>query len=990
MAVTKQRLLATTVFMSLALVTPQVVMAQDSQGAGSEQQDTQDGSTEVDEVVITGSRIRRSTFSSTQPIQVITAEESTLEGLVDPTEILQGSTAAATAGQINNYFTGFVTTGGPGVNTISLRGLGAQRTLVLINGRRAGPAGARGTVGPTDLNTIPGSLIERTEVLTDGASSIYGSDAVAGVINIITTQNRDGGNINVYTSQPTDEGGEEYQISGSYGWRNDRGYISVGADYYERKPLFVEDRDFFACPQQVNFRDSELLIRADVVDPATGDFKCQTVTAGLFTLRGGVYGAGGTDFAPDASAVAGGGPIGCDLNGYRQVRAFSIGTGPCALGNNRGPDILRQYFARTPTDSPLYRTRTAVSPVTRTSITAFAGYDLTPDIEVFGELLLNRRESNQDSFRQLFPGLVGSLGVPSSAPRNPFGATYDFTIIAPSNAEQQVDYARGVAGVRGTLNVGRGFDWELAYQYSRSEAEYGATFIYRDRFAASLGTDGCNEALLQTATACPTNGVDYFSTAAINGQLSAVDREFLLGYAVGNTEYIHQYLEGVISGELFDLPAGPVGAALGFQIRKEEIDDTPSDFEANGFFAGSTAAQRTAGSDEIREAFLEIEVPVIRNQPLFNELTVNLSGRFSDYESYGSNSTYKVGFNWGLTPEWRLRGSLGTSFRAPALYEQFLGNQTSFLPQATIDPCRNRQNSTNQTLLANCLAAGVPLDYGAGSSLSATIITGGGRDVLDPETAETHSLGLIWTPSFIDLNVALDYFRIQIENQVAQFGSANIVNGCYLSNEFANEPLCQLFVRAPNNDPTRPNEVLTVNNSFINISNQVNEGLDLTARYQREFSFGDLLLSTRASYILEWDTQLRTASVPTQLVDQIGNPVWVANATAQFDRNDWTFTWNVDFIAESSNDRFFASNTGTYFTEPVFFQRTVEDIFYHAVSVRKRMDDWSVIVGVRNLFNEYPGPTSTSGGARGAANIPLTSQYDYVGRRVFFNISREF
>lgn len=944
---------------------------------------------EVESVVVTGSRIRRNEFNSTQPIQVITAEEATLEGLIDTAEVLQQSTAAATAGQINNYFTGFVTTGGPGVNTISLRGLGAQRTLVLINGRRVGPAGARGTVGPTDLNVIPSSLIERSEVLTDGASSIYGSDAVAGVINIITKQNFDGGSLNAYTSQPLDSGGEEYQISGAYGWTTDRGYLSIGADYYERKPLLFGDRDFFACPQAVQYRDPALKIRADVVDPATGDFKCQTITAGLFTLRGGQYG-NGTDFAPDASAVLGGGPIGCDLDGYRQVRAFTIGAGACALGNDRGAAVLREYFLRTPTDTPKYATRTAVSPVTRTSFTAFAGYDLTPNTEVFGELLLNRRESSQESFRQLFPGIAGSLGVPVSHPRNPFGAVYDFTIVAPSNADQQVDYARGVAGIRGSLAIGRGFDWELAAQYSKSKAEYGGTFLYADRFAASLGANGCNVALLRTATACPTGGVDYFSTAAINGDLSAVDRDFLLGYAVGTTEYIHQYVEGVISGDLFDLPAGPLGAALGFQLRKEEIDDVPSVEEATGLFAGSTSAQRTAGSDTIKEVFAELEVPVLRDLPLINSFTLNLSGRFSDYESYGSNSTYKVGFNWALSPEWRLRGSLGTSFRAPALYEQFLGNQSSFIAQATVDPCRNRQLSTNQTLLANCAAAGVPLDYGAESSSSATVITGGGRDNLQPETAETHSLGLIWTPSFVDLNVALDYFRIEIEDQVAQFGAANIVQGCYLSNEFANEPLCTLFTRAPNSDPVRPNQILTINNSYINISRQFNEGLDLTARYRKEFSFGDLLLNARASYILEWDTQLRTAAVPNQLVDQIGNPRYVANATATFSRNDWTATWNVDFVPESSNDRFFANNNSTLFTEPTFLQRTVGNIFTHSASVRKRMDEWAVIVGVRNIFNEYANPTSVSGGGRGAGNIPLSSQYDYLGRRVFVNISKSF
>ncbi|CAN5455839.1 TonB-dependent receptor [soil metagenome] len=992
MALDRKTLLTTVFIAGLASFAPAMAMAQSTTTpAAPQDDDDKEKAAQVEEVIVTGSRIRRNEFTSTQPIQIITAQESTLEGLVDPTEILQQSTAAATAGQINNTFTGLITTGGPGVNTISLRGLGAQRTLVLINGRRVGPAGARGTVGPTDLNTIPASMIERYEILTDGASSIYGSDAVAGVINIITKTNFDGGNITAYTSQPVESGGAEYQVSGSYGKTWDKGYLSAGVDYYKREPLLFGDREYFNCPQTNVYRDPLLNIRADVIDPATGSFKCQTITAGLFTLYGGPYGAGGTDFAPDSTAVAGGGPNGCDMAGFRQVVAFTIGFGPCAVSQAATNTAQRRaFFARTPTDSPLYDSRTAVSPVERTSFSAFGGYDLTPNIELFGEVLLNRRESRQESFRQLFPGIAGVQGAPASQPRNPFGRTFDFTIILPSVTEQKVDYTRGVLGARGSLNLGRGFDWELVGQYSKSKADYTAGFIYADRLLASLGADGCNEAVLVTATACPTGGVDFFSAAAINGNLRPEDAAFLLGDATGSTEYIHQYVEGTISGELFNLPAGPLGAALGFHIRKEEIDDTPSTFESGGLFAGQTSAVRTAGSDTVKEIFGELEVPLLKNLPFIQTLTVNLSGRYSDYESYGDNSTYKVGFNWALNSQFRVRGSKGTSFRAPALYEQFLGNQSGFLAQASIDPCRSWGLSTNQTLRDNCAADGIPADYGTGTTQSATIFTGGGRANLTPETADSQSFGLIWTPTFANLSVALDYFKIEIQNQVAQFGAANIVAGCYTSNTFATEPLCDLFDRNPNSAALRPNEITVVRNNYVNISRQLSEGYDLTVRYSKEFSFGDLLLNGRASYITDWESQLKTASVPTQIVDQIGNPVWVANGSAAFRRNDWTYTWSVDFIPETSNDRLFASNTGTSFGEPVFFDRTVADYFLHSVSVQKRMDKWTAIVGVRNLFDNIANATSSSGGGRGSANVPVSSQYDYLGRRVFVQLSKSF
>ena len=1015
MNLNRKALLATTMIAGLVAIAPSMASAQTQTPPKEETEEAQGGAARVSDVVVTGSRIRRTEYSSTQPVQIITSEEATLEGLVDTAEILQGSTIANTAGQINNYFTGYVTTGGPGVNTLSLRGLGANRTLVLLNGRRAGPAGARGTVGPTDLNVIPSSLIERVEILTDGASSIYGSDAIAGVVNIITKTNFDGASINAYASQPFESGGEEYNINANFGKSFDRGYFSVGADYYERKAIEFGDRESFSCPQQVVYLDPGLKIRGDVIDPKTGDYKCTSTGAELVTLyvNGG---AGGTiDFHPVSGAPAGGGARGCDIAGWEQVRIFATGMGGCSLPtaapagytSAQWTQILRDYYARSPLHSDRYDSRTAVSPVTRTSISAFGGFDLTPKTEVFGELLLNRRESSQNSWRQLW------AAIPSAHPRVPLalrsvtapnGTVYPISHVEPTlllntHQEQTVDYARAVAGIRGSLDFGRGWDWELVAQYSRSDAEYGSNFFYNDRVLAATSfttaaqlAAGCNTALLKTATACPTGGVDFFSPSVVGqGQLRPEDEAFLMGYEVGKTVYEHKYVEGLISGELFDVPAGSVGVALGFQIREESLDDQPGLQERTGNYWGSTAAGHTVGKDTIKEAFAEVEVPLLKDMPLFNNLTLNVSGRYSDYDSYGENSTYKVGLNWAITPEYRLRASTGTSFRAPALYELYLANQTSFAPQANIDPCRSWGISTNELLKKNCAAAGIPDNHGTLVSSSALVTTGGGKGILQPETADSFSVGFIWTPSFIDLNVAIDYYKVEINDQVQNLTAANIVNGCYLSENFPNDPLCSLFTRNGAGTPQdRPFEIITVNSSYVNIARQTSEGIDLNARYSKEFSFGDLTLNARASYIPKWETQLRTSSVPTNNLDQIGSPDWVANLSARFDRGDWTVFWNTDIVDEVNNDRFYTSNTGTFLGTPVYYNRTVDMYLTHNFSVRKRFDKWDLQVGIRNLFDEDAGITSLSGGGRGAGNVPLSSQYDYVGRRGFINISRNW
>src|SRR5689334_12554701 len=216
-------------------------------------------------IVITGSRISRTEFTSTAPIQVITSENSTLEGLVDTAEILQGSSIAEGSTQFNNTFGNFVIEGGPGINSVSLRGLGAQRSLVLLNGQRPGPAGARGQVGPFDLNVIPDSIISRAEILKDGASSIYGSDAVAGVVNIITRSSVDKPELNIQYNATEQGGGNTLSVNGAIGFDLFGGNIILAAEYEDRDPLKWKDRRNLACSQDLIY-DATTGARIDRLD----------------------------------------------------------------------------------------------------------------------------------------------------------------------------------------------------------------------------------------------------------------------------------------------------------------------------------------------------------------------------------------------------------------------------------------------------------------------------------------------------------------------------------------------------------------------------------------------------------------------------------------------------------------------------------------------------------------------------------------------------
>ena len=247
----------------------------------AQDQDAQDeaSSNVVVEVIVTGSRIKRDAFTASTPMDVINTEVSSIQGIADVGDLLTSTTVAAGSAQVTPAVsTAFVTNGGTGAQTLSLRGLGASRTLTLLNGRRAGPAGTRGGVSSFDLNVLPLAAIERIEILKDGASSIYGSDAVAGVVNIITKKG-DGGTVDAYVGVPEQGGGEESRLSASWGQSWDRGSFRVTADYHKIEELKMGDRDFLACPEMYIF-DPDTGERADAMDPRRPGPACRDLIWG--------------------------------------------------------------------------------------------------------------------------------------------------------------------------------------------------------------------------------------------------------------------------------------------------------------------------------------------------------------------------------------------------------------------------------------------------------------------------------------------------------------------------------------------------------------------------------------------------------------------------------------------------------------------------------------------------------------------------------------
>lgn len=957
---------------------------------------TTDEATRVEEVVVTGSRIRRnSEFSSASPVQVITTEVTDLKGIPDAAAALQTSSVAAGSFQLNDQLTGFNTAGGGGTQALSLRGLGEQRTLTLLNGRRAGPAGTRGQVQAFDLNVIPQSQVDRYDILKDGASSIYGSDAIAGVVNILTRRNLDGGAINVFASEPVEGGGQQYRIDGAYGRVFDRGYFSVSAEHYRSEPLRRADRDDTRCVQDFVFQPTTG-VRLDYTDPATGQLKC-------FNLANGYVQASGQNLVPTAR--------------YGSLYNYAV------PGNNSPFPGFQRWgragypatYTYGPYDSALWNRSTLISPAERTTVNFTGGFNLTPGIEAYTELLYNKRESDQYGVAQIFQSfaqlntLFGAPNsLPASNPNNLLGVSAVTVTPYESSSHQNIDYYRAVIGLRGDAAfAGRDWNWDVYGQYSLSDGVYdNGPRLYLDRF---LALNSPNVACTNTPLGgnvsnfnCSSlpGGIPWMSNRVLAGQFTDAERAFLFVEEEGTTTYTHAYVEGLLTTErLIGLPAGDVGAAFGFHIRREELDDQPPAQAAARNIALFTSAGRTQGSDTVREVFAELELPLIRNAPLVDDLTLNLSGRVSDYDSYGMSETFKVGANWQVTPEWRARASYGNSFRAPSLYELYLGNQTGYGSQSAVDPCYQYATSGVGTDIQNaCLALGIPGDYNASGGSSATIFTNGGAGVLEAETADTMNLGLIWTPGFADFSMAVDYFEATIEDEVRQFGAYNIIEQCLKGKT----DFCSLFTR------NTAFNVVTVNNSYVNVAQQDRRGIDLTLRYGRDLGFGQLTLSSQNSWSLEDRVNLLGGSTEDNLgtTYNYAGPAFAGNIDLTLAMGDWTWFYGVNMIGRGSDLSQPGVNEVDVYTRYadlpngissadcsaansycVRFKLYTEFTSYHTTSLRYQTNGWTFQAGLNNLFDERPPTVSTGGFRTGTAAL---NGYDMRGRRAFFRIGRVF
>ena len=1083
----KKLFISTLVLLSV----PLLGLAQDSDGDsdGADEKEKA-GGRGVEEIVVTGSRIKRSTFSSISPLQVITGQMSREVGLIDPATILQESSVAGGL-QIDLTFQGFVLDNGPGSTTIDLRGLGTGRTLVLIDGRRAAPAGVEGAPFAVDLSLIPASLVQQYDVLLDGASSIYGSDAVAGVTNVILRKDFDGLEVEAFTSSPDQGGGLQNTISVAYGKNFDRGFFGIGIEYEDQEEVLLSERSWTAnCDRHVEITESGEIRHNDLWREEVFGFRPEDCKAGRNSGRFGIHSAnfgspgwiyhtpgfsnsGVPNFSSEDMVFFNAGMDGnCDgITDIRSLVDYS--------GSVHGGDSAHLF--------PDFQSLSAM---------AYGEYTLEGEMNLtpFFEIQYNERDVFADSGEtaQFFPtvpadnpfnlcnpnGLRGidcGLAVDSmwNNPNNIAAFTADFGVppqdfglglqgasgpISPqlvwrikgdrNTTDVEVSQTRFVAGIRGDLpnfNWGSLDDWsfELSVVASKSKGVSSRLGIRDDRYDLAVGWTGafiedpnnpgtylCGEDADDDGVPDGNDGCVPFDMFApslygtpgnpVGDIATQAERDWLFDSRDFATDYEQIVWSAFMTGELFQMPAGAVHAVLGFEYRNDEIDSIPDEVARDGLFFGFFSDGGAVGEKYTREYYAELEIPLLANMTGAQELDFNISGRHTTDEFYGSGTTYSAKLGWRPIDSLLLRGTIGTSFRAPNLRENFLLSQTGFgnifdpcgIPDVAIDPITGGYIAANETrepeVLENCLANGADptaLNFNGFNTYSVEVSAGGATDIIE-ETSDSLSYGIVWDQPFFeafDLTIGATFYEIDITDSIVEPSGQFIVNDCYNSPVSQPSIFCSRITRDPGDG-----RLDFLSAGFINRDQTFASGYDFNVAYDQSLTIFSRSVDLGLDLTLNHpnrvsETFLNDDGDPTTdtFDGEFGFPDWRGQLAVRADFSDFRFTWQTRFLSDVAQDpedvddfddydgiadTCAGPSRGDELCRDVGF---ADDYYVHSASFYWYGDVWTIGGGIRNLFDDEP-PAVDGSEIFAIRNTPIGRGYDVNGRTFFLNIGATF
>lgn len=955
--------------------------------------------TELKRVEVTGSKIKRTSIEQAQPVVVINQQMIKETGLTTIGQVLQKLTSSGAAlNTLANDGGNFTFTGG-GQTNMDLRNLGAGRVLVLVNGKRW----ATSLDGTVDLNTVPSSIIDHIEVLQDGASAIYGSDAISGVVNIITIKNYSGEEASAYSGIYNGDGhwdGKTQSYDFTMGTGNDHSNLVFNMSYTNQDGISSTHRDISKEPTY-----------------GTGMTRGSSATPqGRFVF---IPPTSSTPTDPNNAPAA--------STGFTSTQCpttnFGSGASPnyeplCDLTLIPGQPgtAANQYKPFTQQDRFNYAAYNYVlTPEER-----FSGYlaghsDLADNVTFTADMLYSHRDSTQQAAPTplFFASTSIVADIPANQKYNPFG--FDLNTNAnlgpgwlgllgrrmiedgPRIYQESENTFRFSGGFNGYFNAGGSeWDWDAGYIFTKDseiDTNLGSLDVSHLRLAmgdpaACAAVPGCvpiNFFGGQTSSITPAQ----LSYSAYTQQNQFVNNQRIYNADISNSS-------------LAELPAGPLGFAAGFQYLEHDGAFIPDSVAQHGYdsFNPKVAVPPTSGRLSEKSVYAEFDIPIIK------ALDLDVASRHTKYDLFGSNTASRAGLKWKPTDSWLFRGTWSQGFRAPTINDLYAG--PTLLSSVVSDPCSSYTTTGVSAAVQQRCANGiggvgpVPVSYTQSNSQINTLESG--NTSVQPETSISKTVGFVYSPNWLQgFNLNMDYYKIDLEKALQPNGGQNIMDGCYVAGNLAD---CSRIVRGPSG------AITVLNDSITNIGGTITDGIDIGATYELpSMAAGQFKVGLDATYIRRYEQIFPNASTGGATVTELagaerggtvfpfGVPRWKARGNLIWNYSNWRVEWDIRYISamtEPCSD--FLDGTALSLTNmglcsnPNYTNNSLStnhlgQTVYHDVQANYNYDPakMTFTFGIRNLFDKNP-PSST----QQQLNSFDPTLYDVPGRFIYGRISVKF
>lgn len=885
------------------------------------------------EIVVTGSRIARTTFETATPVTALSSEQLQTRAAASVSDLLV-SVPAVRPNQ-NAAISANV-----GISTFDLRGLGATRTLLLLNGRRLLSTAPNSGF---DINSLPAQMISRIEVVTAGASSVYGSDAISGVVNLFIDDRTDGLRLEGQAGISDKGDFGQYSVSGSYSTKfaDGRGRLSIAGSYFTRPDILYQGQRDWG-------RTGSTLINNTSYTPTNGQPEfliVPNVRLSTMTEGGLITGAVRTGTTTVVSA----GPLQNIQFGENGAQSrFNLGTNVGSVWMQGGDGLMTQ---------PRYG---AIAPaLERYNAYGQFNFELSDGLEFFAEGLYSHSLGRWTNVPNYNTGDIrirrDNAFLPDNILQLMIANNFSEIRLGRLNSELGVnvnytenEYLRGVAGFQG--GFGNGLKWDVAAVVTRATSD-ARTDNNRRQTAFTSGLDSVrgpgNVPICRSTLTAPNNGCVPIDPFGINS-ISDAAVAYTSGTSWATSKQHGLNLLANLRGDIVTLPAGPLSFAAGLEYRDESVRVTSDPLSAvNGWRQRSS--QPYSGRFDVKEASVELAIPLLADQPFFKRLELDLAGRVVDYSTSGTTFVWKAGGNWSLNDDVRLRSTYSRDFRGPTLSELFA---TPTVAQGST--VFDRSNGTNPVIRT----------------------ASGGNPNLKPEVGKTFTAGVVLTPQFAPgLSFSADYYDIRITDAIANFSTQEVADRC-----FAGDSVFCAGI-------TRENGVITqIQTTPYNADKLSTRGIDFELAYRMPLGRGKLALAALASYVdsvlvyvngrAEEKAGQVTSRGPTGTASVIPSaPHWRGSATATYTDETVTFQLLGDFIGSGVFD--------ANYTTARLPQNNVPAFFFLGASMQYRVDKrYELFARIDNLLDTDPPLISDNIVIRAQASVNYgVAQYDQIGRR---------